>query len=31
MEFSRYVRVPAEIQEALKKEYGSKLKNAAED
>ncbi|MDH3519166.1 MAG: elongation factor G [Myxococcales bacterium] len=26
MEFSRYVRVPAEIQEALKKEHGSKLK-----
>jgi elongation factor G len=28
MEFSRYVRVPADIQEALKKEYGSKLKDA---
>jgi elongation factor G len=31
MEFSRYVRVPAEIQEALKKEYGSKLKDDADD
>ncbi len=30
MEFSRYVRVPAEIQEALKKEYGSKLKDDAD-
>jgi elongation factor G len=31
MEFSRYVRVPADIQEALKKEYGSKLKTEADD
>jgi elongation factor G len=31
MEFSRYVRVPADIQEALKKEYGTKLKNGADD
>ena len=23
MEFARYVRVPADVQEALKKEYGS--------
>ena len=30
MEFSRYVRVPADIQEALKKEYGTKLKGAAD-
>ena len=27
MEFSRYLRVPAEIQEALKKEHGTKLKD----
>jgi elongation factor G len=25
MEFSRYVRVPADVQEALKKQYGSKI------
>ncbi|HEY5657622.1 MAG TPA: elongation factor G, partial [Myxococcota bacterium] len=31
MEFSRYVRVPAEIQEALQKKYGSKLKGDDED
>jgi elongation factor G len=31
MEFSRYVRVPADIQELLKKEYGTKLKNDADD
>ena len=31
MEFARYVRVPAEVQEALKKEYGSKLKDEDED
>jgi elongation factor G len=27
MEFSRYVRAPAEVQEALKKQYGSKLQD----
>ena len=31
MEFSRYVRVPADIQEVLKKEYGTKLKDGADD
>jgi hypothetical protein len=31
MEFSRYVRVPADIQKALKKEYGTKLKDDADD
>jgi elongation factor G len=31
MEFSRYVRVPADIQEALKKEYGTKLKGDADN
>jgi len=31
MEFSRYVRVPADIQAALKKEYCTKPKDAADD
>jgi elongation factor G len=31
MEFSRYVRVPTDIQGALKKEYGSKLEDDAGD
>jgi hypothetical protein len=29
MEFARYLRVPSEVQEELKKQYGSKI--AADD
>jgi elongation factor G len=31
MEFSRYARVPTDVQEALKKEHGTKLKDADAD